>query len=149
MIRKGDVMVIHEIDATCQVPAALAFMFLGDGRSLGRWALGSWNTEEVGDGVYRGHSVFDDQPTYIRLESVAAEMRVVYHVGSSPSALTPRIEAHVFEDGEDPSACRIVLRAERPPDMSDERWSRLVRCHAVEVMLIQSRVERYRCGEIA
>lgn len=141
-------MVVHEVDATCRVPAALAFLFLGDGRSLGRWALGSWNTEEVGDGVFRGHSLFDDQPAYIRLESLAAEMRVIYHVGGLPSALNRRIEAYVCEDDEDPSACRVVLRAERPPDMSDERWTRLVRCHEVEVMLIQSRVERYRGREM-
>jgi hypothetical protein len=142
-------MVVHEVEATCRVSPALAFSFLCDGRSLGCWALGSWDTEEVDDSVFRGHSLFDDKPAYIRLESVSAELRVIYHVGSSPSALTPRIEAHVFKDGADPSACRIVLRAERPSDMSDERWTRLVRCHEVEVMLIQSRVEGYRGGGVA
>lgn len=142
MIPSVESMVVHEAHATCRVPAAVAFRFLGDGRSLGRWALGSWGTEDLGGGVFRGHSLFDDQPAYIRLESVAAEMRVYYHVGSSPTALAKRIEAHVFEDGEDPSVCRIMLRAARPPEMNDERWTRLVRCHEVEVMLIQARVER-------
>jgi hypothetical protein len=144
MISSDESMVVHEAHATCRVPAAVAFLFLGDGRSLGRWALGSWGTEELGEGVFRGHSLFDDQPAYIRLESVAAEMRVYYHVGRSPTVLARRIEAHVFEDGEDPSVCRIMLRAARPPDMSDERWTRLVRCHEVEVMLIQARLECYR-----
>lgn len=143
----GGEVVMHVTEVTCRVAPARAFAFLGDGRALGSWALGSLKTEEVGAGVFRGHSLFDDQPAYIRPECLATEMRVVYHVGSSPSALTPRIEADVIEDVADASSCRVVLRAERPMGMSDERWNRLVRCHEVEVLLIQSRVEAYRAAD--
>ena len=36
--------------------------------------------------------------------------------------------------------CRITLEAERTPGMDDARWLRLVRCHEVEVLLIQARL---------
>ena len=142
----GCEVVMHAAEVTCRVAPALALAFLSDGRALGSWALGSWKTEEVDTGIFRGHSLFDDKPTYIRPEPMAAQMRVVYHVGSSPCALTPRIEADVIEDVADASSCRVVLRAERPMGMTDERWNRLVRCHEVEVLLIQSRVEAYRAA---
>ncbi|MCW5238355.1 hypothetical protein [Verminephrobacter eiseniae] len=247
----------HCASVTCCVPAALALAFLADGRQLGRWALGCWQTEPDGDsandGLLRGHSLFDGQPTWVRpvvepqrlsaarppegahtvaegggtpsiaarpsegahtaaegegtpsiaarppegahtaaegegtpsiaarppegahtvaegegtpssaarrpegahtaAEGEGAPSSVIYHVGSSPSALTARIRATVQPvhtpvgaprpDG----ACRISLHAERPGDMDDARWLRLVRCHEVEVLLIQAQLRLLQAAQ--
>ena len=135
----------HRASAICRVPGALALAFLADGVQLGHWALGCWQTREVGNGVVQGHSLFDGQPGWVRPVTDAERMTVTYHVGGSPETLRPRIQATVepgaaFGEGDD--CCRITLHASRTPDMDDDRWLRLVRCHEVEVLLIQSQLAR-------
>jgi hypothetical protein len=129
----------HSASAACRVPAAQALAFLADGLQLGTWALGCWETESVGDGVVRGHSLFDGSASWVRPVADADRMTVVYHVGGAHYALHPRISA-VVED--DPAGCRISLHAWRTAGMDDARWLRLVRCHELEVLLIQARLER-------
>lgn len=113
--------------------------FLADGLRLGEWAFGCWQTEAVGGGVVRGHSLFDDSASWVLPVADEVGMTVVYHVGGAPDALTPRIRALVQAD---PAGCRISLHAARTADMDDARWLRLVRCHELEVLLIQARLER-------
>ncbi len=134
----------HCASVVCRVPAALAFAFLADGLQLGQWAMGCWQAQPVGDGIVRGHSLFDDQPSWVRPVADAARLTIVYHVGASADALNPRISAvvepgAVVGQGED--CCRISLHASRSSAMDDDRWLRLVRCHEVEVLLIQARLE--------
>lgn len=133
----------HTASALCEVPARQAYEFLCDGLQLGHWALGSWQTEAAGDGVVRGRSLFDGQPSWVRPVGDAARLAVAYHVGAAPDALRPRIHA-VVEPVAAPDdrgeQCRVSLNATRTPDMDDARWLRLVRCHEVEVLLIQSRL---------
>lgn len=131
----------HCATVACRVPAPRALAFLADGLTLGRWALGCWRTEAVGGGVVRGHSLFDDTPSWVRPAMDEARMTVTYHVGGAPDALQPRIHATV-EAGADTDGCRISLHASRTADMDDARWLRLVRCHELEVLLIQARLER-------
>jgi len=135
----------HRASAICRVPATLALAFLADGVQLGRWALGCWQARDVGNGVVQGHSLFDGQPGWVRPVADAGHMTVTYHVGGSPETLRPRIHATVepgaaFGEGND--CCRVTLHASRTPDMDDDRWLRLVRCHEVEVLLIQSQLAR-------
>ena len=135
----------HCASVLCNIPARQALDFLADGLQLGRWALGCWDATPVGDGVVRGRSLFDDQPSWVRPVADHAALCVTYHVGGSCDALNPRIQAFVepvepVEAGDPSATCRIVLHAERGPDMDDARWLRLVRCHEVEVLLIQSRL---------
>ena len=135
----------HCVSVLCHVPARQALDFLANGLELGRWALGCWDTVPVGDDMVRGRSLFDGQSSYVRPVADRARQRVTYHVGGTPHALSPRIQAFVepvepVEAGGPSAACRIVLHAERGPDMDDARWLRLVRCHEVEVLLIQSRL---------
>ncbi|WP_265685473.1 hypothetical protein [Verminephrobacter eiseniae] len=176
---------------------------MADGRQLGRWALGCWQTEpdddSADDGLVRGHSLFDGQPTWVRpvvepqrpsaarppegahtaaegagtplsaarppegahtvAEGAGTPASVVYHVGRSPNALTARIRATVqpvhtpgtlHADGAprpDGASCRISLHAERPGDMDDARWLRLVRCHEVEVLLIQAQLRLLQAAQ--
>lgn len=135
----------HCASVVCCVSATRALAFLADGEELGHWALGCWQTRNVGHGVVQGHSLFDGAPGWIRPVPDAERLTVVYHVGGSPDTLSPRIHAAVepgsaFGQGED--CCRISLHASRTPEMDDDRWLRLVRCHDVEVLLIQSRLAR-------
>jgi hypothetical protein len=133
----------HCASVLCSVPAHQALAFLADGLQLGQWALGCWQAEPVGDGVVRGRSLFDDQPSWVRPVADPASLTVVYHVGGAPYALSPRISA-VVEPGEvighEGDCCRISLHATRTPGMDDARWLRLMRCHEVEVLLIQARL---------
>lgn len=129
----------HCASVLCRVPASLALAFLADGLQLGRWALGCWQTEPAGEGVVRGHSLFDGQPAWVRPVADPQAWSVVYHVGGSVESLAPRIRATVQPEP-DGAACRIGLHAERTPDMDDDRWLRLVRCHEVEVLLIDAQL---------
>ena len=133
----------HRASALCQVPAHHAFAFLADGLALGQWALGSWQTVQVGDGVVQGRSLFDDQPSWVRAVGDLASLTITYHVGSSQHLLQPRISA-VIQAGEtmgrDSNCCQVTLHAVRDPGMSDARWQRLMRCHEVEVLLIEARL---------
>ena len=128
----------HCASVVCRVSAPQALAFLADGLQLGQWALGCWQTEAVGGGVVRGRSLFDDTPSWVRPVVDEARMTVSYHVGGAPDALSPRIHAVVAAD---PDGCRISLHASRTPDMDDARWLRLMRCHELEVLLIQARLE--------
>ena len=135
----------HRASVICPVPAAQALAFLADGVQLGRWALGCWQTRDVGNGVVQGHSLFDGQPGWVRAVADAARMTVTYHVGGSPETLSPRIHATVEPGtafGERDDCCRISLHASRTPDMDDDRWLRLLRCHEVEVLLIEALLKR-------
>jgi hypothetical protein len=133
----------HCASVLCKVPAHQAFAFLADGLALGQWALGSWQTVPVGDGVVRGLSLFDNQPTWVRPVGDFAGLTINYHVGSSPDSLRPRISAVVQAGetmGHGANCCRVSLHALREPGMDDARWQRLVRCHEVEVLLIEARL---------
>lgn len=131
----------HSASVHCRASPQQALDYLADGLSLGQWALGCWQTEAVGGGVVRGHSLFDDTPSWVRPVVDEARMTVTYHVGGAPDALHPRISAVVDADATT-GTCRIGLHASRTPDMDDARWLRLVRCHELEVLLIQARLEQ-------
>jgi len=136
---------IHCASVLCAAPADRAMAFLADGLELGRWALGCWQTLDAGDGVVQGHSLFDGSEGFVRPVLDAARGSVTYHVGGAPDALAPRIHATVEAaslPGATTPGCRISLHAARTPDMDDARWLRLVRCHEVEVLLIQSLLAR-------
>lgn len=129
----------HCATVACRVSAPRALAFLADGLTLGQWALGCWQTDAVGGGVVRGHSLFDGTPSWVRPAVDEARMTVTYHVGGAPDALQPCIHATVEADA-DSDGCRISLHASRTADMDDARWLRLVRCHELEVLLIQARL---------
>jgi hypothetical protein len=121
----------------------VAWRFLQDGRSLGRWALGSLHTTEVAPGVFRGASMFDGGTALIRPVAHEAVLTVDYHVGGDVERLVPRIAARVTPGpavGRSPDCCLVTLTAWRDAAMDDARWARLVACHEVEVLLIQAQL---------
>ena len=133
----------HCVSVLCSVPATRAFAFLSDGDKLGQWALGCWDARAVGAGVFRGRSLFDDAVTWVRPVGDATRLEVDFHVGASADRLVPRIRALVVPGpaiGRDDHCCDVSLLAWRDAGMDDARWLRLVRCHEVEVLLIQARL---------
>lgn len=138
----------HCASVRCQVPAPIAQAFLADGVRLGGWALGCWQAEPVGGGVVRGHSLFDGQPAWVRPVPDAQGFGVTYHVGGSAATLVPRIRATV-EPTPDGAACQIGLHAERTAGMDDARWLRLVRCHEVEILLIEAQLTALQASPAA
>jgi len=128
------------------VPASVAWHFLHNGAALGRWALGSLHTTEVAPGVFRGVSMFDGGTVLIRPVAHEAVLTVDYHVGSDVERLVPRIAARVTPGpavGRPESCCLVTLTAWRDAAMEDARWARLVACHEVEVLLIQSQLRAH------
>ncbi|MBI2157943.1 MAG: hypothetical protein HYU26_13725 [Candidatus Rokubacteria bacterium] len=131
----------HRVTAECAVPAARAFGFLVDGAMLGRWALGCWQTEARGEGLFVGRSLFDGGEVWVRPVGDERLLTVDYHVGASPDALLPRIMARVVPGpvaGRRADTCLVSLLAWRGREMDDTRWHRLVACHEVEILLIQA-----------
>ena len=134
----------HAASILCSVAPLRALRFLGDGSQLGRWALGSMQTQEVLPGLFRGVSMFDGSSSLIKPVTHTQFMQVDYLVGEDPARLRPRIVARVVPHGEteEPTACIVSLIAWRSAGMDDGRWARLVACHDAEVHLIRALLEQ-------
>jgi hypothetical protein len=135
---------LHTATATIGVTAEEAFAFMTDGHCVGRWALGSFGTEALGDGIFVGHSLFDGKALYLRCEGNPSGLAVTYHVGSQPDRLTPRISARVTRSEAAREQCQVALIAKRTPEMTDERWRNLTVVHETEILLIKALLERPR-----
>lgn len=134
----------HITSLVCAVDAARALRFLGDGLSLGRWALGSFATRRVGPGLYQGTSLFDGATVLIKPVTDQARSQVDYWVGTQRDRLVPRIMAKVTPANAavvGAGACVVSLVAWRADGVDDARWARLVACHEAEIHLIQALLE--------
>ena len=83
----------HSASVLCRASPQQALHFLGDGLALGQWALGCWQTEAVGGGVVRGHSLFDDTPSWVRpvvdsarLTAITGANVLIVRAPSAPAA---------------------------------------------------------------
>lgn len=135
----------HCVTVDVAVPARRAYDFLTDGRKLGGWALGAWATEDKGDGLYLGRSLFDGSEAWLRPVGDPDRLTVDYHLGSGRTALVPRIMARVVPGpvtGRSEERCLVSLIAWRDIDMDDARWQRLVACHEAEILLIKAQIEQ-------
>lgn len=135
---------MHSTSLVCAVDAERALRFLGDGRSLGRWALGSFATRRVGRGLYQGTSLFDGTMVLIRPVTDHLRSQVDYWVGTDRNQLNPRIMAKVTAASAGVAsvpACVVSLVAQRADGMDDARWARLVACHEAEIHLIRALLE--------
>jgi hypothetical protein len=101
----------------------------------------------VGDGVFRGRSLFDGSLSWLTIDSDPQRLLIDYHVGSATER-QPRISARVTPGpvcGLPPSQCAMMLTAWRGAAMTDERWQRLCAAHDAEIWLIKAQAEtRYR-----
>jgi enamine deaminase RidA (YjgF/YER057c/UK114 family) len=132
----------HVATAIVAASAEAAFAFMKDGLALGRWALGSFDTQALENGVFRGHSLFDGAARFIRIEDDAAKLSITYHVGQDPERLQPRILATIEPGAGTPPECRVSLIAWRDASMTDERWRHLTTTHETEILLVKALIER-------
>lgn len=136
--------VFHSASAQVDVRAAIAFTYLGDGLRQADWALGSWDRTEVGDGLFRGRSLFDGSDVYVRISTVPAAMLVDYEVGPSPDQLRRVNSARVVPGevlGWPPSSCVVTLMKWRTPAQDDDAWARLCAAYDAEIHMVKGRLE--------
>jgi hypothetical protein len=135
----------HAVTERISAPADAVFRFLSDGRNLGRWAFGCWETREVEPGLFVGHSLFDGSACLVRVVADAATFAVWFHVGTAADGLVPRIVAHVVpgeQTGRGAQESLMTLLAWRDATMSDDRWRRVAVGHETEALLIKALIER-------
>ena len=131
--------------ATIRIGAAArrVFGFMADGRRLGEWSLGCWQTKPMADGVFAGTSLMTGSPTFVRIDADAARLQIDYAVGRSPEALSPLIIARVLPGtmmGEADTACFLSLIAWRGT-AAEERWRQICAAHELEMFRIRHLIE--------
>jgi hypothetical protein len=134
----------HAATVLVAVPAEIAFAYLADGLKQSDWALGSWNREDVGDGLFRGLSLFDGGETYVRLEPDPARLLVDYWVGPAPDRLLRVNSARVVPGpavGHPEATCLVTLTKWRTPAQPDDDWERACATFDTEVHMIRGRLE--------
>jgi hypothetical protein len=121
-----------------------AFEFMASGANQTYWALGSWDREHVGDGVYRGTSLWNGQDLYIRVTG-HPELRLVdYETGSTPDALRRVVHARITDRavlGHDEGGSVITLTTWRTKQHTPEAWARTYHAFKTEVHLIRGRLD--------
>ena len=127
-----------------EASATRAFDFLADPLQLGTWSLGCMNTRQVSaDGLYMGHSLYDDAPAHFKIHAVRDLLLIDYWVGPA-DRLVPRISARVMPgktNDLDAERCYVSLMAWRSARMSDAKWQQLCTAHEAEVWLLKARIE--------
>jgi hypothetical protein len=111
----------HCATALVGVPADRAYAFLVDPVALGRWSLGCMDLEPIGDGVYRGHSLFDGSEGWLSIDGDPQRRVVDYHAGVRPRAVRVlRFAAGVAQRLHGRGALAAALRQPRRRDLADQ-----------------------------
>lgn len=140
--------VAHQAASRVAVPAGFAFDRLSDAGFVGQWALGSMGLEPVGDGVFRGCSLFDGSAAFVEVRADRALGLIDFHVGTE-QVRRPRIFIRVTPGavlGLDEDACLVTLHALRAADAPDDRWARTCLTHEAEILLIKAQLETAFAG---
>jgi len=135
--------VAHQAAARVAVPSGFAFDRLSEAGFVGRWALGSMGLTDVGEGVFRGHSLFDGSAAFVEIKPEPALGLIDFHVGSQ-KARRPRIFIRVTPGpvlGMGAGECLVTLHALRAVDAPDETWARTCLTHEAEILLIKAQLE--------
>lgn len=134
----------HTASVTVDASPDEAFAFMASGAQQTHWALGSWNREPVGDGVYRGTSLWDGSDLYVRVTG-HAELRLVdYEIGPTPTELRRLVEARIVDRrtlGHDDDGAVITLTVWRTQSITAEAWARTYHAFKTEVHLIRGRLD--------
>ncbi|MCC5969224.1 MAG: hypothetical protein JJU15_04695 [Pararhodobacter sp.] len=133
----------HQAAAHVDVPSDYAFDRLSEAGFVGQWSLGSMGLEAVGDGVFRGRSLFDGSAAFVEIRAERALGLIDFHVGTA-QARCPRIFIRVTPGpvlGIGAHACLVTLHALRAGDATDEGWARTCLTHEAEILLIKAQLE--------
>ncbi|GAA6201601.1 hypothetical protein [Aquicoccus sp. SU-CL01552] len=135
----------HTSSIKVNKPAEVVFDLMSDGVKQGGWAWGSFDREDVGDGIFAGTSVFNGVRTFVRLDADRARLLVDYDVGPSKSALRFRNSARVLPGatlGHAADSCVVTLMTWRLADQDDAGWTQISTVHEAEMYLIRGLAER-------
>jgi hypothetical protein len=134
----------HGASAEVAVPAEQAFAYLADGLKQSEWALGSWNREQVGEGLFRGVSLFDGGEVFVRISAHPDQLLVDYEVGPTLERM-PRVNtARVVPGpllGRPEGTCVVTLMKWRSASQSDHEWRRGCVTFDTEIHIIKGRLE--------
>ncbi|HET8587051.1 MAG TPA: hypothetical protein VFM74_04160 [Candidatus Limnocylindria bacterium] len=136
---------VHATAVEVAVSAERAFEYLSDGLKQSEWALGSWNREEVGEGMFRGTSLFTGEPTYVRILASRELLLVDYEVGPAPDRLHRVNSARVIAGpalARGTETCVVTLIKWRLPDQDDDSWRHACATFDTEIRMIKGRLER-------
>jgi hypothetical protein len=136
---------VHSSAVEVAVPAERAFEYLADGLKQSEWALGSWRREQVGDGLFRGTSLFTGELVYVRITATRPLLLVDYEVGPSPERLMRVNSARAIPGevlGRGPETSVVTLTKWRLPGQDDEAWEHACATFDTEIRMIKGRLER-------
>lgn len=99
--------------------------------------------EAVGDGVFRGCSLFDASEAYVEIRPEPALGLIDFHVGTR-EVRRPRIFIRITPGpvlGMGAGECLVTLHALRAGDAPDANWARTCLTHEAEILLIKAQLE--------
>ena len=134
----------HICSAAIDRSAAAAMSFLADPEKLSSWAVGMGETTVHPGGVIEGAFPETNQPIWARIDADPSRGTILYHLGSDPDALVPRIMVRVVPGSvldSDPESCVVSLVAWRLASMDDARWEGLKSGHEREVHDLKRLIE--------
>jgi hypothetical protein len=134
----------HSASIEVAVDPQTAFEYMASGMNQSRWALGSWERADHGDGLFSGTSLWDASTLYVRLEPHPELLLVDYQVGKDPGELRRLTQARIIPGevlGRDPQSCVITLTTWRGAAHSDASWTRTYHAYKTEMHLIKGRLE--------
>lgn len=140
----------HHITTFVQTPAAFAFEKLSSAAFVGGWSLGSMRLTPVGNGVYRGVSLFDGAEAFVEIHPVPEHGLIDFSVGTLESRL-PRIFIRVVSGasiGYDEGCSFVSLHAMRATTATDAAWARTCTVHETESLLIKAQLETEYAREV-
>ena len=112
---------LHSASTEVAVPAETAFAYLSDGIKQGEWTLGSWGRERIGEGLFRGASLFDGGETFVRisadpgqLSSTTTSARLRPYAAGQLGPRRPRSAGRAPE-----GTCVVMLMKWRTPSQDD------------------------------
>lgn len=133
--------------STCEVNAEArhAFSYLSDGVLQGEWTLGSQQRECIGDNLFKGLSIFDGGPLYVRIDADPDKLIILYHIGSDDADLQPRNMIRILPGpviGKTDEQCLVTLLSWRDAAMPDDKWKLKCVSHETEMYIVKNRIEQ-------
>jgi len=135
----------YTVSSLIMVDTDTIYRYLVDPLKLGKWSLGCFNTSLDNEtGLCLGHSLFNGNPSYVKIDSKKDEKRIDYYLGKGKPE-TPRIVIKVHKGKDlgypEPSGL-VTMIAWRTASMTNYEWERLKKCHDAEILMIKEQIEK-------
>ena len=138
----------HICSVAIDRPASDAMAFLADPEKLSSWAVGMGETTVHPGGAIEGAFPGTGAPIWARIDADPGRGTILFHLGSDPGSLVPRIMVRVVPGsalGSHPESCVVSLVAWRQDTMDDGRWEGLKSGHEREILDLKRLIESTGC----